>query len=54
MLIVFFLVLGLWGMGGSRSFQSDPSYLPVLTGIAIISEVLAYISLFNAPLKDIL
>ena len=54
MLVIFFCVLGLWGMGGSRSSPSDPSYLPVLTGIAIIGEVLFYIYSIEMPIKDIL
>ena len=46
----FFIVLALWAKGGTFRSPSDPTYLPLLTGIAILSVVLAFLMFLNAPM----
>jgi hypothetical protein len=44
------LLIALWGKGrGSRS-PSDPTYLPLISGLAILSVILAILALFTAPM----
>lgn len=54
MMALFLLALGLWAMGGDRYSHPDPSYLTVLTGIAILGEVMAYLFMFNTRMSDLL
>ena len=49
-LAVFFLFLGLWATEGGRTSRMDPSYLLFVSGVGVVSLILMYVWLFNAPM----
>lgn len=54
LLTVYFLVVVRWAVGGGRSSRMDPTYLPVMSGIGILSLILMYLWLLDSPMIDLL
>ena len=52
LLIVYFLVMLRWAAGEGRSARMDPTYLPVITGIGMLSLILMYLWLLGSPMID--
>jgi hypothetical protein len=49
LLLIYFLVVILWGIGAGRSSRMDPTYLPVVSGVGMLSLVLTYLWILVAP-----
>lgn len=54
LLLLYFLVVIRWVVGGGRSSRMDPTYLPVLSGIGILSVILLYLWLLQSPMIELL
>ena len=47
---LFSLLVALWARGGTSRSRSDPAYLPLMSGLAVLSFVMCLLFLLTAPM----
>jgi len=48
---LFVIIVALWAKGGGSRAPSDPTYLPLMSGLAVLSVILAVLWIFSIPLS---